>query len=786
MKIFNTAPAFKTALLFSIGIILGKYFPFPYYLIALLLVFLVFLLFVMKGLKPALNSFILFLIIIFFGFFKQNFDVSLFENKSINNFNKNLSNIFIVGIINDLPEYTNNRTRLTVKVTEIVSKDDTLSVSGNVLTIIKQTKVLNSKDTIPQFEAGDKIIMFGSLRDAPEETNPGDFNYKNYLALNDINKIFKVDFYNDVEVVSRNNLNFIQQYIIFPARKYAISNITTLIGGEESAFLNGLVTGYRGDFSKELKEDFVKAGVMHLIAVSGLNVAYIIIFLSITFSLLRIPLNIKLFLFIFALLFYSFFTGASSSIVRASIMGSVLIFNYRVQRKINFYNVIGISALLILIYDSRQLFDAGFILSYSAVLSIVVIFTKVNSIFGNKIDYWIKDWRKLLYYGYVTLITTISAQIGVLPITINYFGKVSLIGILTNIIAIPASNLSLALGFIQIIFGTFSFYLSSVIAEVNWFLLHLQIIFIKWAANLPYSYFEVFGFSFWMVLIFYTLLLIFLNTNKSNYKFTVVSVFLIIIIYLIFINIRSNSMNITFLSIGNADCTHIETPDGSNILIDAGIENQFINSTSTRVVPYLKRKNVTKLDLLIISSKINKNQKALQSILNNFQVNKLILIDRNEIFGKLENSIIESKTTVEEMRYINNIKGYGGLNLLFLKNNSDFEDALIKLLYNNNSFLFTGKTEIQQEKYFVEKYSDALKSDVIKIAKFGSDKSSSEEFLTSVNPSIAVISTSGIIEKNLPSLNVLKRLESLKSYVFRTDEHGAIVIESDGNKIELK
>lgn len=786
MKILSTAPAFKTVLLFSIGIIIGKYLHIPYYYIAVLLVLSVTLLFLLKNSKPPVKSFILFSVIILFGFFKQNFDISIFENQSLNKLNKNLSNVYLICIINDLPEYSDNRIRFTVNASEIVSRNDTLAVSGNVLTIIKQTKILNIYDTIPEFNAGDKIIMFGSLRDAPDETNPGDFNYKNYLAINDISKIFKVDFFSDVEVISENNLNFFEQKIIFPARRYAINNITSLIGGEESAFLNGLVTGYRADFSKELKEGFVKAGVMHLIAVSGLNVAYIIIFLTITFSLLRIPLNIKIYLFICALIFYTFFTGGSASIIRASIMGSVLIFNYRIQRKINFYNVIGISALLILIYDSRQLFDAGFILSYSAVLSIVIIYNKVDSLIGNRIENWVKDWKKIFYYGYITLLTTISAQIGVLPVTINYFGKVSIIGILTNIIAIPASNLSLALGFIQIIFGIFSGFLSSVIAEVNWFLLHYQIVFIKWAANLPYAYFEVFGFSSWLVLVFYTILGLLLLSDKSKLKFSIIASLLVIIIYLIYSNLRNNIMEITFLSLGNTDCTHIESSDGSNILIDVGIENQFNRTTSLRVVPYLKRKNIQVIDLMIISDPINKSHKAIETILNNFNVKRIVVYEKNEISGKLENLIIENKTIVEELKYINNIKGFGGLELLFIRNKSDSNNVLIKLVYNKNSILFTGKSEIVHEKYFLENQKENLKSDVIKIAKYGSEKSSSIEFLSEVNPSLAVISTSGAPDKNLPSLSVIKRLEMLNSLVYRTDECGAIVLECDGTKINVE
>ena len=786
MKKLNTAPAFKLAIVFSAGILAGKYFS-PDYIITIptLLILITYYL-ICKNKYPIIKIFVLSLIIILTGLLKSNIDFKISADKSINFIRDNISGIYLVGTIDNLPENSDKRLRFTIDASELISGNDTLKVDGRVLVLIKQTKILSQTDTIPVFAAGDKVILFGSLRDAPDEMNPGEFNYREYLALNDIQKTFKVSYWNDAEVLSRNNLNFMEQNIIYPSRKYAIENINKNIGGEEAAFLNGLVTGYRSDFSKELKEDFIKAGVMHLIAVSGLNVAYIIIFLTVVFSLMRVPFSIKIYLMIAALLFYMFFTGAAASIVRAVIMGSVMLVNLKVQRKINFYNVIGISALIILLFDSKQLFDSGFILSYSAVLSIVIIFDRINLIVGKRIKHWNRDWRRVLYYIYITFLTTIAAQLGILPITLKYFGKISVAGIFTNIIAIPLSNLSLALGFIQIILSVFSGFLGELIAEVNYLLLHYEIAFIKWAANIPFSSFDYYGITIAMLLSFYLIFTLVLLMNKANYKYVAATIVFVVTAFFIISGIRKNGLEITYLALGNSDCTHLETPDGSNILIDIGIENQYNASTTGRIIPYLHRKSVHDLNLVILTSPIGKNYKSLNTIIENFNINKILLIDKNEISGNTEKLIINNKIQVDELKSIEEISGYGGLIIRCLKTDTVTGSTMLKIYFGKKSFLFPGKAEKNEELYAVKLFGSELKSDVLKVAKYGSIKSTSEEFLQTVIPSLSVVTASGIEGRNLPANEVLNRLKEYKSEVYRTDEQGAIIIETDGNCIKVE
>ncbi len=780
MDKLNTAPAFKTAILFSTGIIAGRFPGDGLHFIVLLLILTGAAIFIFRK-NDNLRAVLLFALVVIMGMIKSNIDFRIFESKTINLTGKNLSNVFLTGIIDDLPEYSKERIRFTLEASEIISRNDTLNTDGRVLVTVKQKKQLTENDTMPLFEAGDGVILYGTLRDAPEETNPGDFNYREYLAMNDINKTFRVNYYDEAEVVSKGNLNFFEQKIVYPVRKFAIENIDDKIGGEEGAFLNGLVTGYRSDMPKELKEDFIKAGVMHLVAVSGLNVAYIILFLTGIFSLFRIPAKVRIYFILAALIFYVFFTGAPASIVRAAIMGGVLLINLRVQRKINFYNTAGISALLILMYNSMQLFNPGFILSYSSVISLVFIYNKVDKYIGYRIDRINRRVRKGAYYLYATLLTTAAAQIGVLPITLMYFGKISVSGLFTNIIVIPASNFSLALGFVQIITGVFSEFISGLFASVNYYLLHYQIMFIKWAAGISFSSIEYYGITISGLIVFYIILLLAAQASKSNIKYTASTAVIVLILYFTFSGYRESRLEAIYLSLGNADCTHLRTPDGSNILIDAGIENRFNRITTGRILPYLKKQGVKEIDLLILTSETGKNYGALKTILENLDVRKIILPLKSEIRGKSEEIIIEKKIQVEELKNMKDVKGYGGIRIEFF--NSDTPAGMVKVIYGERSFLFTGKAESIDEAGIAAVFGERVKADVMKAAKYGSRKSNSEEFIKAVKPEIVVVSTSGNKERNMPADEVMERFARNNVKIFRTDEEGAVIIKTDGKEI---
>jgi competence protein ComEC len=778
-RIYN-APAFRYAFLLIAGIITGRYLIFNPFIIAALIIICFGFYYTWKKNIEITDTIILSVIIVLAGVIKSNFDFHLTETKSLKNYVHNHTDILLTGVIDDLPEVTQKRIRFTLNSEKIISADDTLEVSGRVLVQVKGKKNINPGFDRTKFGAGDRVTVFGDLVNAPEESNPGEFNYREFLELNDIYKLFKVSYYDDVVVLDKGNLGFFYQNIIYPARKYTILKIRENAGENESAFLNGLVTGYRGDFSNELKEDFIKAGVMHLIAVSGLNVAYIIIFFTLVLTLFRVPLKPRIFVIIIFLVFYCFFTGLPASIIRAAVMGSLVLLSFIIQRRVSFLNIVGFSAMVILLFDARQLFTSGFILSYTAVLSMVIILETAGITDIEVYEGKNKKFRKALKYIFLTLSTTVAAQIGVLPITALYFSKVSVIAVFTNVIAIPLSNLSLALGFVQLILGIFSGYLASLVAVTNNFLLHLQLEFINYSASFDYGYFEVYTVGYAFVFVYYIALVLLITVNKINYKFRVVFVVMLISLLAVYSSIFNYTDNLraTYLSLGNANCTHIRTPDNSNILIDVGYENYYNHSNSYKVIPYLRRQGVSEIDLLILTRPVGKNYRAVDNVLKNFRVNRIILTGTDD-------NIHGSNAEIFKIYDVKDINGFGNVDIKFIGEDAIQDEGFaIKVSFGNKTFLFPNFMDSETEKIFIRDYGQLINADVLKVQGYGTSKFTTPELLGKVTPEISVISTAGIKDRNMPSKEVLTNLRSFNSSIYRTDIDNAVILETDGDKIE--
>lgn len=813
MQKLDSAPAFKIALLFISGIIAGSCFKIPPAVIIAIIVLLAvyFFYLIKKSDSILIRIFAISLLIFNLGLLKANIDFHILPDNSISKIQdtKRSEETKIVGVIQDIPSYDSTKIKFRLETEYLLSKTDTGSVSGDILVTLKRNPKTDfdeyskekqdfgfSYDYKPDLKAGDRILMFGKLSEPFEERNPGEFNYKRYLRLHNIYKIFNVTGYDNIEVINSDNLNYFNQKIIYPAREFASKNIDEFIGGDEGAFLKGLVTGERQDISKKVKEDFVKTGVMHIIAVSGLNVAYIILSVTLILSLFRVPHVPRVITILIFLFFYCFFTGAPASIIRATVMGSLLLISGIVQRKTNIFNIVGLAVLVILIYDSKQLYDPGFILSFSAVLSMIIIYEKFSKIFLKKINDSKIKYKKAVYNILGLILVTLAAQIGTLPITTYYFEKISFASLAANAVMVPLSNISLAIGFFQIASAPFSSVISSVIADANYFLLKFQLYFINILASLKFSYTNFYRFDALNSISYFLILGIIITAKKETLKLRfIISVVIIAVLFLFNLDYGSR-LRITFLYTGQGDCTLLETPDGSTILVDCGTKEFRYSSGESTITPYLKRRGISKIDLLILTHLHNDHIGGIEPILKNFEIRKVITNgsgENSKLKATMYRIITEEKIPVEEMYSGDYIEGYGNLRLYFLNPvqydslhiNEHTKSIVLKLQYGKTNAVLTGDLSFEGEKIISDKYGNFLRSDILKIPHHGSKNASSVPFLLNCKPEYAVISCGRDNVFGHPSDAVLAKLEILNSKVLRTDKDGAVIFESDGKGLEL-
>lgn len=802
----RTSPSLKLAIIFIAGIIAGSEIYFNFFVLLTLLFSIIFILIcsLIKQVSVIHLNIITALLILIAGIFKSNQDFFVHPSDSVRYLEdtKKDQSDKLTGIIDGLPDIDSNKITFNINAESLIRLKDTMSISGKVLVTINKEKYKRKIEIVPVPSAGDRVIMKGKLLKPDTEGNPGEFSYSKYLELHDVYKLFRVSGFQNINLVSENNAGFFYQKIIYPSQIYAGKVIERNSTGDIAAYLKGLVTGDRSDISRDTKSDFINAGVMHLIAVSGLNVGYIILFITLFLSALRIPLIPRILITILILIFYCIFTGNSASIMRATVMGIIFLISFLIERKINFFNSIGIAAMVILVIDSRQIYDAGFILSFSAVISMVVIYSVFEKVIVKKISGWNIRGKKMTMYISVLFFTSFAAQIGTLPITASYFGKISLISLLANVIAVPAANLSLAIGFLQIIIALFSDFLSSFPAEVNNLLLHVQLKFINWCASVKFSFVHIPAFSSVYIVLFYlSLFLLIISKTPAE----LIKQFILIIFVIVLIKIYNYDFNkklrLAFLNVGQGDCALIRTPCDQVILVDCGMMSENFNSGERTILPYLNREGITTIDLLIVTHPHADHIGGLNYLIGNIEIRKILESGQkiNSAYSGITDSlIIEKKIQREIVREGDYIDEFNDLRIFFLFPNEKFVSSdghtrddnlnngsvVFKLKYKECEVLFTGDIEKDAEEYIASQYGSFIQTDILKAAHHGSFTSSTIPFLLFSKPDAAVISCGKNNKFNHPSDVILCRFRKTGMDVYRTDTEGAILIESDGYTTE--
>ncbi len=250
--------------------------------------------------------------------------------------------------------------------------------------------------------------------------------------------------------------------------KYALlGNLALGLDDDEAILYQGVVFGYHAtDLGKQIQSDFQRAGISHLIVASGAQVALIIFPFFTIYRRLRYQW-IRALMFIFmalAMLLLLFIVGPSSSILRAVSIGFIVLIGYAIGRPTHSLNSLAFAGLIWLVINPLYLNDAGFLLSYSAAFGIIymgpVLVAAVENRFPRglrgadplkrgfwKSYFWVK--RNLIHLGIVTT----ASQWGVLPVLAMLFGRVSLNGIIANLLAVPAGSIVLILGALSSVAG---------------------------------------------------------------------------------------------------------------------------------------------------------------------------------------------------------------------------------------------------------------------------------------------------------------------------------------------
>ncbi len=647
------------------------------------------------------------------------------------------------------------------------------------------------------FKYGDVISFRGSISIPEKLGNEGEFNYKNYLNSKDI--VGTISTY-DAKLSDVKIGNVLFNYI-YNIKDNLSRKIDKDMNKEEATLFKSMVYGDDLELDSEIKENFEKSGISHLLVVSGTHMSSIILLLNFIYKFINKKNN--KYINIFVIIVFCILSSSGLSIMRATIMGLItVIFNNK--NNINIYLKIAISIIIILIYNPYSILNSGMILSYFAVIGIVMFQSQIYSFFKIKLKYMLKiqyikpKGIKSIIYKILKLILyplsiTISVQIMLLPISLYLFGHFYLITFLSNIIISYIDSFFSFISFIYIICINIP-YLSGMLAYFLVFVLKIIINLTSFLSKFDILEISIPRLSITSYLLYYSLIILYKLKKyiKVNLKNNIKRHFSkILCIYCIFVMlfIISNYTYITYfenyvyyfnVKQGNMALIH---KNGKNIIVDIGSTTE--NLASNILLNFAKVKNIKKIDLILLTHMHTDHINGVQGLINNIEIgNVAYSIPKEDIteYFQLKEILEENKISVIELEESDEIK-YKDIDIKVISPPKDFEiedsdsvnanSMVIDIKTNKSNLLFMGDATKQSEKYFLNKSNEIGKVDVLQVGHHGSSTSTSDEMLNSINIKNALISSRKKVYGH-PSEDTLNILKKHNINIWITEKSGRI------------
>lgn len=426
---------------------------------------------------------------IILGIFVSTINKSLLEKSHFFHFkNENKASQLITFQVREFLKPNAFSNRYYIEILKV----DNQNTKGIALLNIKKDSTTNT------LKIDDIYVTKTEIYGIKTPLNPDQFSYKNYLKNQ---QVFYQLYSKDSELfLLNNNTNTLRghaanlrQLINKKLKNYSFSK-------DELSIINALILGQRQGIDKDLYDSYTNAGAIHILAVSGLHVGIILLILSFVLKPIE-KINygyfIKTIVILLLLWSYAIIAGSSASIVRATTMFSIVAIGLNLKRTSNIYNTLATSIFVLLLIKPRFIFDVGFQLSYAAVFSIVSIQPIIEPLF--------KPDNKLISLLWKTLTVTVSAQFGIIPISLYYFHQFPSLFWLSNLVIIPILGIILGFGLLVITLALIDM-LPEFLAYTFAFIIRMMNSFFKWIAHQESFLFQDISFNVFQVILSYLLI----------------------------------------------------------------------------------------------------------------------------------------------------------------------------------------------------------------------------------------------------------------------------------------
>ncbi|MBU1952216.1 ComEC/Rec2 family competence protein, partial [Patescibacteria group bacterium] len=301
-----------------------------------------------------------------------------------------------------------------------------------------------------------------------------------------------------IKIVSNNNGSAILAWL-YSIKGGFVQTTNRLLPEPQASFLGGLLLGAKRSIPEGLMEDFNRTGTTHIVAISGYNITIIAVLMLSLCKNIGIPRKQAFWVIIIALLFFMLITGAQASVVRAVIMGIVVLIAKQLGRLSRITNALILTAVIMLIINPKILiFDAGFQLSFLATMGLIYLSPLLEKLF---------TWLPEKFQIKESFLATLSATIFTLPLILFQFGRLSIVALVVNVLILPVIPVSMGLGFGAGLLSSIWLPIGKIFAWAVWLLLSYIIKIVELFSILPFASVEIPEVS-WVILVLGYLLLI--------------------------------------------------------------------------------------------------------------------------------------------------------------------------------------------------------------------------------------------------------------------------------------
>lgn len=682
--------------------------------------------------------------------------------------------LIISGEIIEAGRSSSGRNVFTVNVHETTIPDGINWKEDYNIRLYANQNINNSPSEGKYMHAKIRIYQF------PKQRNPHEFDYGTWLNSQGISAHGEL-----LQVINAENNSWLGWGKL---RSAVLINVDKLFDAEEASLAKALLLGYKDDLTPESKQQFTRAGLSHIMAVSGLHVGFIVAPFWFFIPYLWGSKKRKwlgMILISLLLISYAGLTGFSSSVSRASLMAWLLTYGRLFHKVRNSINLTAVAAIILLLIDPAQILDPGFQLSFSAVFIILLVMPEVQRLVPRKYHF---GWMGGLI---MVILVSIVVQLGLFPILINYFGEFSVIGPVSNTLVIPLLTIVVPVGLILVLIGPA---IPPMIAlPIKYMLQWIQSV-ASFTGGSNLSFITLNNFSFTLFFIWLFVIFVIASIRIFHIRWKMVICLLIALdafmLEKIIHQTKPKKLEVTFLDVGQGDAIHIKTPNSHHVLVDAGGWSPGSNSGEAVILPYLEENGIHRLDAMILSHPHADHIGGVAEILHKVQVDTIYQSDveyDSQLYVSYMELVHDKNIALKYPKTGDIIPVDPSIRIFVLgpeenvfASNPNNRSLAFKLVYGKTSVLFSGDAEKEQEELLATRYEEFLRSDLYKAGHHASNTSSTNSFVRFIQPDIAVASLAFENRFGHPGAQAVSRLHQYSEVQEYTSLEGAVVYESDG------